>query len=67
MPVKSCRGWRPVSYTHLDVYKRQVVNNVFDKHYWASIFPSGTDGDNGSPSAFIGGGREVRASVTFDF
>ncbi len=26
---------------------RVVVNNVFDKHYWASIFPSGTDGDNG--------------------
>ncbi|MCZ5238376.1 TonB-dependent siderophore receptor, partial [Escherichia coli] len=25
---------------------RVVVNNVFDKHYWASIFPSGTDGDN---------------------
>lgn len=46
---------------------RVVVNNVFDKHYWASIFPSGTDGDNSSPSAFIGGGREVRASVTFDF
>lgn len=46
---------------------RVVVNNVFDKHYWASIFPSGTDGDNGSPSAFIGNGREVRASVTFDF
>lgn len=46
---------------------RVVVNNVFDKHYWASIFPSGTDGDNGSPSAFIGSGREVRASVTFDF
>lgn len=46
---------------------RVVVNNVFDKHYWASIFPSGTDGDNGSPSAFLGGGREVRASVTFDF
>lgn len=46
---------------------RVVVNNVFDKHYWASIFPSGTDGDNGSPSAFLGGGREVRATVTFDF
>ena len=46
---------------------RVVVNNVFDKHYWASIFPSGTDGDNGSPSAFIGSGREVRASVTCDF
>ncbi|MTH48323.1 TonB-dependent receptor [Intestinirhabdus alba] len=46
---------------------RVVVNNVFDKHYWASIFPSGTDGNNGSPSAFIGSGREVRASVTLDF
>lgn len=46
---------------------RVVVNNVFDKHYWASIFPSGTDSDNGSPSAFIGSGREVRASVTLDF
>lgn len=46
---------------------RVAVNNVFDKHYWASIFPSGTDGDNGSPSAFIGSGREVRATVTFDF
>lgn len=46
---------------------RVVVNNVFDKHYWASIFPSGTDGDNGSPSAFVGSGREVRASVTLDF
>ncbi|CBG87520.1 TonB-dependent receptor [Citrobacter rodentium] len=46
---------------------RVVVNNVFDKHYWASIFPSGTDGDNGSPSAFLGSGREIRASVTFDF
>ena len=46
---------------------RVVVDNVFDKHYWASIFPSGTDGDNGSPSAFICSGREVRASVTLDF
>lgn len=46
---------------------RVMVNNVFDKHYWASIFPSSTDGNNGSPSAFLGSGREVRASVTFDF
>jgi len=46
---------------------RVAVNNVTDEHYWASIFPSGTDGDGGSPSAFLGGGREVRASVTFDF
>ncbi|HCB9839929.1 TPA: TonB-dependent siderophore receptor [Escherichia coli] len=46
---------------------RVMVNNVFDKHYWASIFPSSTDGNNGSPSAFLGSGREVRASITFDF
>jgi iron complex outermembrane receptor protein len=46
---------------------RVAVNNVTDEHYWASIFPSGTDGDGGSPSAFLGGGREVRASVTVDF
>ena len=46
---------------------RVMVNNVTDEHYWASIFPSGTDGNGGSPSAFLGGGREVRASVTLDF
>ncbi|ROP59475.1 iron complex outermembrane receptor protein [Enterobacter sp. BIGb0383] len=46
---------------------RVTVNNVTDEHYWASIFPSGTDGNGGSPSAFLGGGREVRASVTLDF
>ncbi|MGK0599298.1 TonB-dependent receptor [Yokenella regensburgei] len=46
---------------------RLAVNNVTNEHYWASIFPSGTDGDGGSPSAFLGGGREVRASVTVSF
>lgn len=46
---------------------RLAVNNVTNEHYWASIFPSGTDGDGGSPSTFLGGGREVRASITFDF
>ncbi|AFJ48676.1 TonB-dependent receptor [Shimwellia blattae] len=46
---------------------RIAVNNVTNEHYWASIFPSGTDGENGSPSAFLGDGREVRANVTFDF
>ncbi|HKS34740.1 MAG TPA: TonB-dependent receptor, partial [Enterobacteriaceae bacterium] len=46
---------------------RVTVNNVTDEHYWASIFPSGTDGNGGSPSAFLGSGREVRASVTLDF
>ena len=24
---QGCRSWNPVSYTHLDVYKRQVVGN----------------------------------------
>lgn len=46
---------------------RVAVNNVTNEHYWASIFPSGTDGDGGSPSAFLGSGREVRASVSFNF
>ena len=46
---------------------RLTVNNLTNEHYWASIFPSGTDGNGGSPSAFLGSGREVRASVTFDF
>lgn len=68
------------SYTTLDLgtrysttlYKvpttfRVAVNNVTNEHYWASIFPSGTDGDGGSPSAFLGSGREVRASVSFNF
>ncbi|MFE8662005.1 MULTISPECIES: TonB-dependent receptor [Serratia] len=68
------------SYTTLDLGARYVtrihsvpatwrlaVNNVTNEHYWASIFPSGTDGNGGSSSAFLGNGREVRASVTFDF
>lgn len=46
---------------------RVAVNNVMDRHYWASIFPASTDGSGGSSSAFLGTGREVRASVTFDF
>ncbi len=46
---------------------RVAVNNVTNEHYWASIFPSGTDGDGGSSSAFLGSGREVRASVTLAF
>lgn len=46
---------------------RLAVNNVTNERYWASIFPSGTDGTGGSPSAFLGGGREVRASVTLNF
>ncbi len=46
---------------------RLTVNNITNEHYWASIFPSDTDGGGGSASAFPGAGREVRASVTFDF
>ncbi|ADU72413.1 TonB-dependent siderophore receptor (plasmid) [Pantoea sp. At-9b] len=46
---------------------RVAVNNVTNEHYWASIFPGDTDGSGSSASAFVGNGREVRASVTFDF
>ncbi|HGN1706571.1 TPA: TonB-dependent receptor [Providencia rettgeri] len=46
---------------------RLSVNNVTDERYWASIFPGGSNGQGGGNSAFIGSGREVRASVTFDF
>ena len=46
---------------------RLSVNNVTDERYWASIFPSGIDGEGKGGSAFLGSGREVRATVTFDF
>jgi len=46
---------------------RVSVNNVTNEHYWASIFPSDTNGTGGAASAFLGSGREVRTSVTFDF
>ncbi|GLR10276.1 TonB-dependent receptor [Mixta theicola] len=46
---------------------RIAVNNVTNKRYWASIFATDTDGNGGASSAFPGAGREVRASVTFDF
>lgn len=46
---------------------RLSVNNVTDERYWASIFPGGSNGQGGGNSAFVGSGREVRASVTFDF
>lgn len=68
------------SYTTLDLgvrYSNKIsnvpatwrvgVNNVTNEHYWASIFPGDTDGSGSSASAFLGNGREVRASVTFDF
>ncbi|MFV0476526.1 MAG: TonB-dependent siderophore receptor [Parahaliea sp.] len=45
---------------------RFEVNNVTDEHYWASIFPTSTDGDGSSPRAFLGSGREVRAALSFD-
>ncbi|CPR20009.1 TonB-dependent receptor [Brenneria goodwinii] len=68
------------SYTTLDLGTRYTtrlsnvpttfrvsVNNVTNERYWASIFPSDINGGGGSASAFPGAGREVRASVTFDF
>ncbi|HFZ8995717.1 TPA: TonB-dependent receptor [Citrobacter freundii] len=68
------------SYTTLDLglrYNTRIkdvdstwrvgVTNVTDEHYWASIFPGDINGAGGSESAFPGPGREVRASVSFDF
>ncbi|WP_442959646.1 TonB-dependent receptor [Providencia sp. PROV182] len=46
---------------------RLSVNDVTDERYWASIFPSGINGEGKGGSAFLGSGREVRATVTFDF
>lgn len=68
------------SYTTLDLgtrYSTKInqmpttlrisVNNVTNEHYWASIFASSPDGNNANASAFLGSGREIRASLTFDF
>ena len=68
------------SYTTLDLgtrYSAQIqnvpvtlrfsVDNVTNEHYWASIFPGNSNGNNGGSNAFIGAGRELRATVTFDF
>ncbi|QVQ24703.1 TonB-dependent receptor [Achromobacter deleyi] len=45
---------------------RLGVNNVFDKQYWLSIFPGSNNGDGSSYSAFLGGPRELRLSVSID-
>ncbi|ABL71112.1 iron complex outermembrane recepter protein [Paracoccus denitrificans] len=70
------------SYATLDLglrYERQMtkdttavfnlaINNVFDEHYWASIFPGSIDGaTRGANSAFLGAPREVRLSASFKF
>ena len=68
------------SYTTLDLGGRYITtfnnvpttlrltfNNLTNKRYWASIYPSDRDGSGGSASAFPGAGRQVRAAVTFDF
>lgn len=68
------------SYTTLDLGARYTsrlnnlpttfrlsVKNISNKHYWASLFPSDSDGNGGSASAFAGAGREIRATVTVDF
>lgn len=52
---------------NVDSTWRVGVTNVTDEHYWASIFPGDINGSGGSESAFLGSGREIRASVTFNF
>lgn len=56
--------------TRLHNYKtvfRFNIDNVFDKHYWASIFPSDTDGSSEVGSkAFLGSPRTFNLSMTVD-
>ena len=42
------RGLLPVSYTHLDVYKRQVQNVALEHGKTACFMPKPITGDNGS-------------------
>lgn len=45
-----------------------AVNNVFDEHYWMSIFPASIDGATaGRNSAFLGTPREFRLSTSINF
>ena len=30
LPKKKIKGWKPVSYTHLDVYKRQIESQELE-------------------------------------
>lgn len=45
-----------------------VVNNVFDEHYWMSIFPASIDGSvAGQNNAFLGTPREFKLSTSINF
>lgn len=45
-----------------------VVNNVFDEHYWMSIFPASIDGStSGRNNAFLGSPREFKLSTSVKF
>lgn len=51
---------------------RLNVNNLTDKHYWISVFPSAVfnSGPNSTPSNYpdlLGAPREIKASVQLDF
>jgi iron complex outermembrane receptor protein len=46
---------------------RLTVNNLTNKRHWISIFPGNVNGNVAAGSAFLGDGREVRASMTMEF
>lgn len=46
---------------------RLGVKNVFDEHYWLSIFPGDINGGTSSNTAFLGSPREVSVSASIEF
>jgi len=45
---------------------RLSVNNVLDKHYWASIFANTQTGSGTTGTGFLGAPRELKLSMSFD-
>ena len=43
------------------------ATNLFNKRYWASIFPGSINGNGNSYSAFLGSPREIKAAVRLVF
>lgn len=43
------------------------ATNLFDKKYWASIFPGSINGNGNTYSAFLGSPREIKATVRLLF
>ena len=63
----SMHGWAPVSYTHLDVYKRQVyvgkVEQVYPNHHYVLIALAGNVYEPGTVLISQSPGREEKCRV----